>query len=393
MYGHFVLLRLDPVASVAPLADEESSRAAALLPRDWFLAIVMSNGSAHLFNSKGKAKLNFKFCLVGIGAPKAGEASVPIESSKKIDDAHPPIPLTAPLRWQDLYVHTFHCVAAVVSRIHHGTGKFPASLSKEQHHELDTTAIGDGYDAEDIRARQLLEASAKRAAQDDSGDVDEDSATDEEDEYDRNSSEEEEYHLTDEMRDMFEDLFLHVELWTDPAACPHQPTDPSKLAEHAASIKAIWRTWRTRTAREAMAKHPQTSDWIQAVHSADMDPDEATSPRPSVDLPLDDNAIAPDDSVDRRFEREAEDAVANAELHEPPPAVDHDHVDPPLPVPLEAKTSSKGQGSSSMRITAVGKALAALQNRISSFQTIFSRLKLRDGHLRDKNFEVKTSAS
>ena len=48
-YGHFVLLRIDPVASVANLEDEETTRAAALIDTEWMLAITFGVSDPHSF--------------------------------------------------------------------------------------------------------------------------------------------------------------------------------------------------------------------------------------------------------------------------------------------------------------------------------------------------------
>ncbi|EJD39074.1 hypothetical protein AURDEDRAFT_128515 [Auricularia subglabra TFB-10046 SS5] len=144
-YGALVLLKVDPVASVANLDDEETTRAASALNRhEWVLGVVLGNSGGSFIDPLAKPVLSLQIQLFGRGPPHDKPiASFPIAPSPQLSEDRPPVHLNATLPWPDLYVHTNCSSSVIISRIHHGAAKFEAKMTKEQHEDLFERAFAD----------------------------------------------------------------------------------------------------------------------------------------------------------------------------------------------------------------------------------------------------------
>ncbi|KZV91440.1 hypothetical protein EXIGLDRAFT_837100 [Exidia glandulosa HHB12029] len=132
-YGQFVVVALDPELSVAALDDEAATRAAALIPRTRFLALVVGAGDIYRRNEEDDFRLSLTFLLVGQGLPlEYPEESIPIFPAT----AHPlnrePVRVTPPLPWNNLYVHTRQTFTALVSQLRIGPAPVPPQPEVEK---------------------------------------------------------------------------------------------------------------------------------------------------------------------------------------------------------------------------------------------------------------------
>lgn len=308
-YGQFVFFRLDPLASVAVLDDAKASRAAALLPQDWFLGIVIQNGTLGIRNAKGRALLNFNVYLLGEGPADPVSAAIPISPAPQLANNHPPIQLDAELPWPNLYAHSFYSVIAVISRIHDGPDQFPVALTAEQTAAFVNLATHDQdhrYDA--VRKERAKQAEAREPIPAPVVE-DSDSASDSESiaSYD--------FMLTAEAQAITRKFISrneYGELWLDPASCPGQPASPSACLEVLNRLGAIGREWYERKIEEAKHRRPQLiREWTQTVGDAgaDMPPDHDPSYESS--LSPDDDDVRPEDAVDYRVECERSERLPN----------------------------------------------------------------------------------
>lgn len=332
-YGYLVWLRLDPEASVRQLEDEEASRAAALLPRDWFLGFIIAGGGAGQRNPEGKVALSFALALIGEGPPDPEGHSVPISPAIQIPDDRVPLQLSSPLPWPNLYVHSQVMAGGIISRLHHGTGQFEPVLT-----EANISLVYHAIFA-DFTARQNAQAQALRAAA--GGDSEYGSDSDAEGtEYDTESDADVVEYDTRPVDDKFKRLRMHVELWMDPSAFPGPPTRPENWLDVGKRMSAIWGAWRDRGYEELKTRGARKAEaWLQSVEAGAPIPDDgneiALDPRAS------DDAIVPEDAVDYRIEQERardpspvswpDDWPVN--LSQPKHLADHVSFHPPLMLP------------------------------------------------------------
>lgn len=299
-YGHVVMFRLDLPACIAALQDEEASRAAALLPQDWFVGIIMATGALDAHNEKDEALLNFRFSLLGQGLPDPPSASVPIGGSPPINEERPAIPLDPSLPWPGLYVHTFQNAVAVISRIHHGTGHVPPRLNKDEISRLRKIEVSDGYHrVRDVDPHAQGDAASGTGSSDDGADD----------------------LPSDDAQPIFEklgSLHFYVDLWLDPAAFTGTPASPRAYAETIQALRRIGDEWADRQLCAVRAKRPTlTNEWRHAVDKAQSDQRPASghySRRSYSEQPLSDDAILPEDAVDYRVEQAM---LANAYILRP----------------------------------------------------------------------------
>lgn len=264
-HGYFVLFRLDTEASVRQLDDDEASRAAALIPRNWYFGLILSNGGAQLKNANGRELLNFKFCLVGEGPPDPASNSIPIAPAPQLRDDRPPLQLHAPLPWSNLYIHTLVRAGGVVTRIHPGPAVFEPVLSEEQQTWVYTCHFMDVVKDDEATADSEPVSVPDGPADDDASIGLESSAATVS--FDIQSIE-----------DMYDKVRVHVEIWLDSSSCPGPLAIPSTWTETMMRLKGIWKDWYDRRVEEVKTMGARKAgEWVQTIGDADKSQD-ALSP-------------------------------------------------------------------------------------------------------------------
>ncbi|KZV94935.1 hypothetical protein EXIGLDRAFT_736166 [Exidia glandulosa HHB12029] len=299
----FVIIALDPVASVAPLRDEQATREAADIKPGRYLAYISSNVNYHFLPAAGAPRLSLSFYLAGRGLPKPPHdwAATPIAPAP----AHPvtgrePLVPSAPLPWADCHIHSFVSEAAIVSRLYQHRTPGPSLVAYKRfwnyanddneayESDEDEDKIVPEYEAalESFR-EQLREAEAEAA---------EEGIVPQEDES-----------VPVSMGDIFgprsaRELQLHVEMWVDLKSIS-QPGGPRDFEAELARLKEIEWEWAKRVVAESMVDRPETSAWLQSISGADapsFDDDGDVTEAPHVDM-----SITPEDAIEHRAERAA----------------------------------------------------------------------------------------
>lgn len=323
-YGYFILFRLDTAASVRQLNDEEASRAASLLPSDWYLGLVLSNGCAQLENADGDEFLNFKFCVLGEGLPESAQDSIPIAPAPQVRADRAPIQLDEPLPWSNLYIHTLVNAGGVVTRIHHGTGSCGAVIPEEQQDWVFDCNFADVVVHQNANIANTGDRPAVL-----------DRAVDDDDQRDSAvlgshliaSTVSFDTHSIEETYDM---VRVHVEICLDLASCPDRPAVPATWLDTLTRLKQIWIDWHDRRVEEArrMASR-KVGEWARAIENA--------RPAADVDAPgqrverenepgalLREDDVSPNDAVDDRREQYREEAFVQRDIPSPAQQVMHD---------------------------------------------------------------------
>lgn len=326
--GVFVLLKIDPVASVANLDDEEATRAAAALDRhEWALGVVTGTGGGSFIDPMAKAVLSLQIQLIGQGPPDDKPiASIPISPSPQLYDDRSPLELNAPLPWSDLYVHTKYSSSVIISRIHYGATKFETELTNAEREDLFKRAHVDRYNWRNLPpvtpadpVDDVVAPTEPSDSSEQTGDSDDESSSDEESLY------------AQEMEDLGTKLLrqrIYGEISLDPSMCPGSLGVPCQLTEPVRRIRELWSAWEERRTTQILAKRPQTTAWAQGVTDAQSFNDPGFEPdnvRPP-ETPLDDE-IMPEDAIDDRIER---DRLARAAKRAAPPSP-QTGVDVPMP--------------------------------------------------------------
>ncbi|EJD43282.1 hypothetical protein AURDEDRAFT_167698 [Auricularia subglabra TFB-10046 SS5] len=131
--GAFVLLSIDPVASVADMQDAKATAAAAQLLQGRVLAMIRRYDidSMQPFHTQ---PLAFDFLCVGHGLPENPPyACVGLSPGAAHPAARPPVSPSIPLPWSDCYLHLFEECGSVITRIHKGA---TGSISRIPEDEL-----------------------------------------------------------------------------------------------------------------------------------------------------------------------------------------------------------------------------------------------------------------
>ncbi|KZV81596.1 hypothetical protein EXIGLDRAFT_730851 [Exidia glandulosa HHB12029] len=149
--GTFVIIRLDPQASVAEL-DAQATYEASLIKPLKCLALLSSRAIFGFDTAADRSKLTVELFLVGRGlpAPPTSWASIPISPAPAHPETgRPTMHPTSPLPWPDCHIRTLRSCAAVISRIHTHThmeaGPRPRLLD-DDNDEVSVLAVGDGWD-------------------------------------------------------------------------------------------------------------------------------------------------------------------------------------------------------------------------------------------------------
>ncbi|EJD39073.1 hypothetical protein AURDEDRAFT_171870 [Auricularia subglabra TFB-10046 SS5] len=301
--GNFVLMKIDPVASVAIFEDEETTRAAAALERhEWVLGLV-TGLSPGLPDATGKESLSLRLDLIGQGLPADKPiASLPFVPSPQLYDDRPPIELQPHLPWPDLYLHTYYSSSVLISRIHHGPGRFEIMLNEDEYNPIARRAFQDSIDWKRLPPVTVEDESNAIPNIELTGSF----ALTGSDDGEESSSDDGESLYAQQREDMGMKLLkarIYAEISLDPATCLGPLGCPADLEE---PVRRIRDEWQERTTTEMLAKRPATNIWLQGVeaarHGFESDPE---VPVDEV-IPLDDTAVLPEDAVDDRSERARE---------------------------------------------------------------------------------------
>ncbi|KZV88524.1 hypothetical protein EXIGLDRAFT_174663 [Exidia glandulosa HHB12029] len=336
--GTFVVVGLDPVASVAGMKDELATAAAAALPKHKYLAIIDTLGwQAGLELALGLPKLEYVFAGVGRGLPVEEWPAVAISPALPTREERPTLIPSAALPWSDCYVHTFESFDAVVSRIYTGS---PSNIRLSDA-DMDVILEFTAYDG--IRRGKEREAAAEAAGELDAenaagaGSDGSDSQQGSEEDADSAGAVSSSGSSVSSValptgptaRTPFQPqrMDLHVEMWLDLTAS-HELSTPRQLRSDIRQLESIETEWAQRIAEAIVTKRPQTTAWLQGVATGD-EPPEALSRPPSDDGMPDDVEVAPDDAIDVRVEKGR--AERHARRAERPAAVEEGQLFPVEP--------------------------------------------------------------
>ncbi|KZV94951.1 hypothetical protein EXIGLDRAFT_748385 [Exidia glandulosa HHB12029] len=330
--GTFVVVGLDPIASVAGMKDELATAAAAALPKHKYLAIIDKLGHAGLELALGLPKLEYVFAGVGRGLPVEEWPAVAISPAPPTREERPTLVPSAALPWSDCYVHTFESFDAVVSRIYTGS---PSNIRLSDA-DMDVILQYTAYDG--VRRGEERRAAAGESDAEDAADAgSEGSYSQQESEEDASSagalssagSSVSSFALPPTAPAPFQPqrMDLHIEMWLDLTAS-HELSTPRQLRSDIRQLESIETEWAHRIAEAIVTKRPQTTAWLQGVAAGD-EPPEAFSRPPSDDGMPDDVEVAPDDAIDVRVEKER--AERHARRAERPAAVEEGQLSPVEP--------------------------------------------------------------
>ncbi|KZV94932.1 hypothetical protein EXIGLDRAFT_766666 [Exidia glandulosa HHB12029] len=348
--GGFAIIALDPVASVAPLRDEQATREAEDIQPGKYLVYICGNVNYHFLPAAGAPRLSLSFHLVGRGLPNAHSwGATPIAPAP----AHPvtgrqPLEVTAPLPWPDCHIHSFVSDAAIVSRLyqhrtpgpsitdHHLFWEYSNDDNEAYESDEDEDRFIPEYEAalESFR-EQLREAEAEAAAEGFFPQEDESVPTSMEDIFGKRNARE---------------LQLHVEMWVDLESIS-EPGDPRDFEAEVKRLKEIEWEWAKRVVAESMVDRPETSAWLQSISGADApsfdDGGDVTDPAPHVDM-----SITPEDAIEHRAERGAL-YVGTAALLLNPGSVPEDAVEAHAETTASTPTSASPSPSDLNPITSL----------------------------------------
>ncbi|KZV88754.1 hypothetical protein EXIGLDRAFT_722404 [Exidia glandulosa HHB12029] len=295
--GTIVVLRVDPVASVSQIDDEQVRREVAVLKPCKALAFYTSGFGFDVSDRNGDLKVKGLFSLVGRGLPAAplSCAAIPIAPSP----SHPetgrhPVPTSPPFPLPGCYIHTMRQLNAAVRRIHKNA------------------ATGYALSAEDFRAARIALFNDAH-----SFDPPGNKATSEHADSDSQSSNEN--NNTDDpgpgnavetadwkdiapglsQKDTSPRMTVHVELWLSLTESDELGT-PEDVQATVTRLREIEKAWAKRQVVEILANRPATTAWLEGVtpHAEPERPaDAAGSTRE------DDDLVLPEDAIEHRIER------------------------------------------------------------------------------------------
>lgn len=298
-YGTFVVVALDPVASVADLRDEDATRQALCITPTRCLAIVNSFGELVLSPKAGGLVLSRNFQLVGRGLPDppCSWAAIPIAPAPAHPETHRPAVLpSAPLPWEDCHIHCMAQHTARVSRIYQSPNPGPFFPSDE-YSEISLT-IEEDRARSDCNSEVSVPSSVSYHGSA--------AGTD----YGQNVRPEnpQSFDETRAMRELFPGLVdrglpevnFYVQMWVDINAAGELGR-PEDFFQEGRKIKEIEQQWADRVVRDIRSKRPQTTAWLEGLTGADAPDGVEYNIRYA--LEPEDDGIAPEDAIEHRIER------------------------------------------------------------------------------------------
>ncbi|KZV94161.1 hypothetical protein EXIGLDRAFT_737305 [Exidia glandulosa HHB12029] len=304
--GEFVLLSIDPVASVAHLDDAIATDEASRLERVVYLAIVMAIVETGLEVGESY-RLALHFYLVGQGLPTdAPLTCAPIVPATDYPDARAPLEFNAALPWDDLYVHMLYDFKAVASRFHSGPNALAVRIGKDtkrslrryrhdDHATFQEHVPGIGF-LEHTPSYQLQAIQALEGV-----DIDDLESLSDMSNHKSIASES----TGAGIRRKMGETCPHVELWLDinDDPRPQRLGNPKDFQASLWAVKKIWQDWELRATTEMLAKRPATTSWLRGTMDADAPEVSPLDSELEVDPTDDDGSACPDDAIEDRIER------------------------------------------------------------------------------------------
>ncbi|KZV88526.1 hypothetical protein EXIGLDRAFT_772639 [Exidia glandulosa HHB12029] len=306
--GTFVVVGLDPIASVAAMQDERATEAAAAMPKSKYLAIIDTLGHARVELQPGLPKMEYLFFCVGRGLPPDAESAVAIHPAAGTA-ARPALVPSKPLPWPDCYVHTIESFEAVISRIHQHTPI--TAISRADVGTLSDYATDDEFRVSHAAAAAAAAAAAKAGPH--PGDIDTPASEPSVVDYSAasatsTSSVESPTSPTAALGPerppsphQPQRMDLHMEMWLDLDA-GHELSDPKLLTSELALLQSIEKEWAQRIAYDIVTKRPRTSAWLDNMAAAG-ELDDADALQVNDGAEAEDVDIGPEDAIEHRIER------------------------------------------------------------------------------------------
>ncbi|EJD39375.1 hypothetical protein AURDEDRAFT_146620 [Auricularia subglabra TFB-10046 SS5] len=385
-YGTFVVIALDPEASVADLRDEDATRQARLITPTRCLAIANAVGEFVLSPKAGGPVLSRNFQLVGRGLPGApySWAATPVSpAAAHPETQRPAVHPSAPLPWDDCHIYSMAQHTARVSRIYQSPNSGPF-FPLDEYGEISLTVEEDR-----ARSDSNSEVSVPSSVSSHG------SATGTGNGQNFQSRVSEAFDEGRAMRELLPGLVdlglpevnIYVQLWVDINAAG-ELGQPEDFFQQGRKVKEIEKQWADRVVADIRAKRPQTTAWLEGVTEADA-PDFSEDNQNAL---VEDESIMPEDAIEHRIERANPQQAISSEYPAPTPSYSAPGIEtafiPPQPELVATHTPSLSGSSITSRTDAsdarsecpADKSVHAYGLRklfrfaTSVFQSLYSRL-------------------
>ncbi|EJD42729.1 hypothetical protein AURDEDRAFT_168252 [Auricularia subglabra TFB-10046 SS5] len=290
--GTFVVLAVDPTASVRQLDEQAKLEAAAMVPVK-YLALLIGYADFE-FGPHGQL-LTPKFLLVGHGLPPppTSWSAIPLSPAPPHPETgRPPLRISPPLQWGDCHIYTSSMLNGLVSCLHPHRSLAP-QLSLEDYKRVKRDLRADNTrTARELRAKRTL--AEKQNPQE--------AAPKARTPYVHNDDVHGGPLVIEDLVDNGETprMKLCLQLWLDTDSVSDFG-DPDGVYEEVKRLQQIEWDWAHRTvAAMLLANKPNTEAWVNAVADADAptpDPDSSEL----VEADVDD--LRPEDAVDSGFNK------------------------------------------------------------------------------------------
>ncbi|KZV81967.1 hypothetical protein EXIGLDRAFT_730331 [Exidia glandulosa HHB12029] len=357
-FGTLVVLRIDPVASVAQLHDEQATQEALKLQPRKILAVYNSNVDLEYAEELDGFRLNAVFYLAGRGLPPAPftAAAIPIFPAPPLADSSRPSLRTVPdCPLPDCYIYTLDKTPATVCRIYHN----PVNGYRLSEDDADEYRIASMEDNRAFAPLILASMPASERARYFGGDAHTSSGAGSMDDSEDDAPSAQANGQMDELNaamtlfpsliqpDNVRKMTFNVEMWVR----IDEGDEYATVAEYRAiqkELERIEREWAQRFVAQTLSKEPQTTAWLAGVQT-----DVAAEPPQELDTQSAgeyDDLVQPEDAVEHQLERQlaSTDLPAPTNAHsdkmsEPSPPADTDHIDrEPGLVPGDARLEAPG---------------------------------------------------
>ncbi|KZV94950.1 hypothetical protein EXIGLDRAFT_736177 [Exidia glandulosa HHB12029] len=311
--GIFVVVGLDPIASVAAMQDERATEAAAAMPKSKYLGIIDTLGHAGVELDAGLPKMEYTFFCVGHGLPPDEDSAVAIHPAVGTSSRPALIPSNS-LPWSDCYVHTVQSFEAVISRVYK-RAPTNAALSRADLRTLTGYATRD-----EIRTARATNAAAAARAPPPTDENENDAPASEHSHHTSDYSESSGGSSDDSRESPTaalgperppspyrpQRMDIHMEMWLDLHA-DHELSDPKLLVSQFEQLKRIEKEWAERIAHDVVTKRPRTSAWLDGIAAAG-ELDNSAALHVNDGAEAEDVDIGPEDAIEHRLERAEKDA-------------------------------------------------------------------------------------